>query len=200
MRTGRGGYHVYYFWDKKEPPPPRVIKARKLPVDLLANGFAVIPPSSSYRDPKGGGPYQWVKRHSPHDVPVAELEPLPDALLEWWHQVSTEPALGAAKGVPLQGTSATKGSGAWRLITETIPEGSRNDTLTRIAGWLHLYHPTEQVTALLIAINESRCMPPLDLKEVQAIARSIAKYPQPGVIGHPRAAVPHYVRQELDNG
>jgi hypothetical protein len=56
------------------------------------------------------------------------------------------------------------------------------------------------VEALLLVINDSRCRPPLDPKEVQSIVRSIYKYPQPGVNGHPRAVVPSFVRREAENG
>jgi hypothetical protein len=198
-RTGRGNLQCYYLWDSTNPPPQRVIRADGLPVDLLSNGFAVVPPSSTHREPKGGGSYRWLMGHSPTDIPQTELDTLPDALLEWWSGMPDK------QDVPLgghdrEGTArAPKGPGAWHLLTETIPEGSRNDTLARIAGWLRLYHPAHVVEALLMVINESRCLPPLELREVQTIVKSIFKYPQPGVNGHPRAAVPHYVREELEN-
>ena len=82
-RTGCGGFHIFYYID--HCPPPRVIGAGQLPVDLLSDGFAVIPPSNTYREPKGGGPYYWVRGHSPTDIPLAELRTPPASLLEWWY-------------------------------------------------------------------------------------------------------------------
>ena len=192
VRTGRGNYHVYYYWPRNVPPPRRVTRAGGLPVDLLSDGYGVLPRSSTYLEPKGGGPYCWIRGHSPGDIPLSELAPTPDALLEWWsnctrkHPLEPRPSPGKLK--------------THQLLSSPIAEGSRNDTLTHIAGWLRLYHPPDDLAVLLLAINDARCRPPLDDQEVRAIVRSVTRYPQPGVNGHPRAAVPRYVREEEADG
>ncbi len=166
---------------------------------LRANGFAVAPPSNTYREPKGGGSYRWAKGHSPVDIPLAELDPVSGPLLDWWQDIVAQRShLTSAKSSELRDTSGKKA--AWHLLAQTIPEGRRNDTLVRIGGWLRLYHPAPVVEELLRAINEARCRPPLDPEEVRAIAKGVYRYAQRGVNGHPRAAVPRYVREERTDG
>jgi hypothetical protein len=59
-----------------------------------------------------------------------------------------------------------------------ILEGSRNTTLTSIAGSLRAQGMDfERIHRELTAINESRCAPPLPQEEVESIARSVANYP-----------------------
>ena len=192
VQTGRGHFHVYFYAD--ETTLKRVTRASQLPVDLLCDGYAVLPPSSTYREPKGGGPYAWVKGHSPWDIPLAELSPLPPGLMQWWLECASDrESPSSAQG---EIGSDRAGIKAWNLLNSAIPEGRRNDSLARIAGWLHLFHPPPVVEALLLVVNEARCQPPLEGYTVKAIVRSIAKYPQTGVNGHPRGAVPRYVREE----
>jgi len=67
-----------------------------------------------------------------------------------------------------------------QLLAEPICETSpgRNKTLTRIGGYLHNRLPPDWTSALLHAINDARCEPPLDPEEVEGIIRSMCRYPQ----------------------
>jgi hypothetical protein len=58
-----------------------------------------------------------------------------------------------------------------------IPEGKRNDTLARRAGYLlgKRKLTEEQTLEVLLDINQRCCQPPLGLCEVRNVARSIAK-------------------------
>ena len=184
-RSGRGGICAAYWWSGAAPLP-RVTRAGGVTLDLLSNGFAIIPPSSTYlyvgEDGRRGGPYRWIEGHSPFDITPPELEPPPDALAEWWQ--------GLGRKAPADTSELEGRAGAWALLTEVIAEGGRNDALTRIAGWLRLYHPPPVAEALLLVVNDARCFPPLPPEEVKAIVRSVCKYSQPGVVGHPKALVP----------
>jgi hypothetical protein len=63
-----------------------------------------------------------------------------------------------------------------RLIADGVREGSRNDSITRIAG--HLLRrgiDPDVAQELLLAWNDARCCPPLDGSEVAAIFDSIAR-------------------------
>ena len=60
-----------------------------------------------------------------------------------------------------------------QFINEPILEGQRDESLTKIAGYLRHYHPPDVVETLLKAINEARCQPPVPDAQVQKIARSI---------------------------
>ena len=68
------------------------------------------------------------------------------------------------------------------IIPDIIPEGERNDTLTRMGGKLRYEGLTyEEIRAALLAFNEKRCKPPLEIAEVENIAKSVSKY-KPGEI------------------
>lgn len=60
----------------------------------------------------------------------------------------------------------------------SIPESSRNNTLTSLAGSMRRRGMTEAaIEAALLAENTARCVPPLDAAEVSAIAASVMRYP-----------------------
>lgn len=89
--------------------------------------------------------------------------------------------------------AAAAGAGTWTAAGGTIPQHTRNATLTRIAGALRArgLSPTA-IEAALIAINTESCDPPLPSEEVARIARGMARYapnPQlPAAGGHPAEA------------
>jgi hypothetical protein len=180
--SGSGRLHVAYF---HEPVLElrRHVKAEGFALDLIVDGYALISPSITK------GPYQWQKGHSPSDIPLAELDSPPRALIDWWLAQEKAPA-------PITPAGTGAGHKAWQLLKAPIPLHSRNDALTRIAGWLRLYHPLPVGLAMLVAFNQSNCVPPLPAEEVQQIAASVWKYPQRGVNGHPLAVVPSFQRGE----
>jgi putative DNA primase/helicase len=62
-----------------------------------------------------------------------------------------------------------------------IPEGQRNSALASIAGHLRRQGAEEaEIVEALLRINQERCFPPLPEAEVEAIARSITRYPAGG--------------------
>lgn len=62
-----------------------------------------------------------------------------------------------------------------------LPEGQRNDGLTRLAGALRRKGMTfSEIEVELVAANDRRCIPPLSDEEVCAIAASVAQYPPGG--------------------
>ena len=75
------------------------------------------------------------------------------------------------------------------LVEEVIPEGSRNATLTSLAGTLRRPGYREDIISLVLkTVNEERCDPPLPPEEVAGIARSVSRYPphlplETGVVG-----------------
>lgn len=67
-----------------------------------------------------------------------------------------------------------------------IPEGSRNNTLTSIAGRLRRAGAEfSEILATLMEVNRSRCEPPLPDYEVDAIAKNVSKYPVGTHTGNP---------------
>ncbi|MBI4340460.1 MAG: primase C-terminal domain-containing protein [Chloroflexi bacterium] len=157
--TPHGWHLVYYSPDG--PLPQRVVRAKGLPLDLLVNGYCLVEPSQV-----GGRPYRFWPGHGPGDIPVAELQQLPDAVVTWWRSVA-QPA--APRPAPATAPVDTGGP---------VLEGSRNAHLTRVAGALRRQGcETGVILDALQAENDTRCRPPLPDREVQAIAKSIAHYP-----------------------
>jgi hypothetical protein len=89
QRTGRGGLTLIYYSPDVELK--RDIEPEGEAIDLLLNGYTVISPSNTSNEPGGGGPYTWVKGHSPYDIPLAELDTPPKDLLLWWQSLSAKP-------------------------------------------------------------------------------------------------------------
>lgn len=109
-------------------------------------GYVLVSPSSI-----GGNSYEW--KTLPWEIDIPEAPP--------W-------LIGICRG----GAMAL----APRQFVEGAPirEGGRNNALTKLAGALRRRGLGEDaILAALLAENQSRCDPPLDEREVEAIARSI---------------------------
>jgi hypothetical protein len=117
-------------------------------VDVRGDGGYVVAPPSMHTT---GKPYVWM---TPLDT-----TPLTDA-----------PSWLSADATPLTNGSAVSAATA-------IPEGTRNATLTSLAGRLRRDGLNEaEMLAALLAVNNRRCTPPLPASEVSTIAHSIATY------------------------
>jgi hypothetical protein len=154
--TPRGGRHYYFC-----PPEGRVWRNTAgrlaLHVDTRANGgYVLVAPSLV-----DGKAYRWLEDHE-LDVRASGL-PEPPA---WLNEMLD--ALPKSNGVP------TDGDG---LQPNTIPEGQRNDTLARLAGTMRRIGMTQaEISAAPNQVNADRCAPPLDAREVDRIAASVARY------------------------
>ncbi len=178
--TGGGGRHIYFNY----PGHFRITNsAGKLGpgLDIRGEGGYVVAPPSLHIS---GRRYCWEAMHHPDDVTLADPP-------TWLIELVTQPTL------------RTHGDNerftAWQHLLDVIPEGTRNNSLTSVAGWLRLYHPKNVVEAMLQVINLARCQPLLEEQEVSRIVSSVFRYSQSGVNGHPKAAVPRYTRNEANN-
>jgi hypothetical protein len=166
QRTGRGGYTIIYYC------PDILLKRNTLEknsaIDLLVNGYTIIAPSNTSREPQGGGPYSWLPGRSPLDIPLAELEEPPKDLLVWWESLDA-PKLPDVRERPARGVTPD-----W--LTGPIYENHRNETLTKRTGYYHRMIPNADVVRNLIhAANRAECIPPLSDREVDRILESILK-------------------------
>lgn len=146
--TGSGGSHHFY----RLPEGKRVANAVRFKgfngVDIRGNGGYVVLPPSQ----NGAGPYVWVEGHSPFDQ---ELPLAPEFL---WATTST-----------LKLTYAQ---------TQNLEKGTRNTTLTSIAGRLRASGMgQDELYDELIKQNQELCIPPLETKEVAKIVDSVCRYP-----------------------
>lgn len=163
--TGRQNYQVFYWWQPGDALPIRHVNAENLHVDLLANGYVVVAPSDTREEPPkkpgalGGGPYRWLRGKSPWDYSLAEVDPPPDRLLEWWRSLTTAHAsAGGGVILPPDGEPITS---------------SRNVTLTKLAGYLAKTFGPAEMAVRLRRVNQERCRPPLPAMEVETIIQSI---------------------------
>ena len=147
-----GGGGIHFWF---AAPATRVAGCVLAPgVDLKAEGGYVIAPPS--RHPSGAS-YEW--RLHPDDTPFA---PLP----EWIRARTGEPA-----GSP----------GTAQPLPETISE-YRNVLLTSLAGSMRRRGASEAaILAALETENTTRCVPPLESREVTRIAHSVMRYAPAGL-------------------
>jgi hypothetical protein len=153
QRTGRdGGRHRVF------RHPGRLVKTLNHIAPGLDRkgdgGYFVAAPSLH----ESGRRYEWIE---PLPRDIEQLPPMPDWLIE------------------LRPPAVER----WpEWLPHAIPKGTRNDMLTRLAGFLHQRPGDEKdiLRGLLIA-NAERCVPPLagkELRELERMARWMAKRPQ----------------------
>ena len=154
--TGGGGVHYYFACDD----PALTVGTGFAPgLDYRgAGGYVIVPPSTH----ECGQEYEWEAAHTPAGQGAVPLAPLPG----WLH------------GLMLKGReTATEAHPEVTAPAGKITEGSRNDTLFRLASSLRAKGlGVESITAALLTENRDRCNPPLPDQEVERIAKSGGKY------------------------
>ena len=147
--TGKGTRYLYR-------PPAGHVRPAKLAVgntfiEILGNGRqSVLPPSMH----PSGRRYTWAAGFSPKST---RLLPAPSWILLDTEEISSE-------------------SEDWEeVVTSDTIEGTRNETLTRLAG--HLLSPgglpPGETFLWLKLYSDAHCHPPLDDKEIRSIVNSI---------------------------
>jgi len=158
-QTPHSGTHIFYH-RPQEPLPPRLVRAGKLPLDLLINGFALVAPSVI-----DGKPYRWIRGHGPQDIPVAELQDIPGGVVRWWREQRIP---GSARPIAPVDSEASGSSKAWQLLNALIPTGERHDTFVSLAGSMRRRGMSvASIEAALLEENATRCDPPLPETEVR---------------------------------
>jgi hypothetical protein len=155
--TGGGGRHLLF----QHPGGTVRSRANALGPGLDVKGdggYVVVPPSVH----PTGRRYEWEIMHRPLEIPVA---PLPD----WMRPLLEEPE----QVIPTTARHAEE----WRTLVENgADEGSRNNTITRLAG--HLLRRRVDpfvVLSFLLSWNRTHCRPPLTDEEVGKIVDNIAR-------------------------
>ena len=71
----------------------------------------------------------------------------------------------------------TEGKIGLRPEYPPIPDGTRNISLTSLAGqWHSLGYSREEIYKELLYVNSIACNPPLDISEIQCITNSVTRY------------------------
>lgn len=167
-RTPHGWHHYF-----RHPGFTVSNRAGLLPnVDVRGDGgYVVAPPSHG---PDGNESYYWVR--DPFDYPLADA---PDWLLDMLRGSEKSGARVAVDAYAAgMDPDAQQARGDW--LHETlggVEQGRRNMEMTRLAGrYLGMGSMSvEEVTHILLAINQTTFRPPLDESEVRTIVASIAR-------------------------
>jgi putative DNA primase/helicase len=139
-------------------------------LDVRGDGGYVVAPPSVHAS---GRSYRWLPGSGLDDLALAAL---PDWLLRL-----------------LRGGRSAPGPPARVVVGDLVPEGQRNATLASLAGGMRRRGLSEaNILAELRKINADRVVPPLDDREVAAIAASISRY-------EPAPAPRRYKRSDYGN-
>ena len=156
VNTGSGGQHYYYASSGPLIPNDRD-KGLGIGLEVKSSGAYVVAAPSLHAS---GKRYAWSESAS---IDEFGLAPFPTWMLE---------RLNAAHAVT---KPAVK-----NVETDFILEGTRNNTLTSIAGSMRRQGLSpEAIEAALQVINRERCQPAMGEREVHAIANGMGRY-QPG--------------------
>lgn len=175
VKTKRGR-HIYFRWSQKLDSRITT-KTDVLPkVDIRGDGgYVIAPPSLGYN----GTPYVWQK--SPFTgVPLAEV---PEWLL----------ILIPSKDKPVN--NAQQKSGSWLSdALNSIKEGSRNDSFTRIAGSLRARGYTkEDIYSLLLPRAKELSF---SENELLTVCDSIGRYEPGNQLESPGSSIEEFLSQE----
>lgn len=152
VKTGSGGYHIFYKYNEVEKIGNRTNIVGS--VDIRGDGGYVVAPASLYRN----GEFYKIEQ----DLPIADAPPELELFLQ---QRST------AK------STASDTQGQTLDLPTNIPQGQRNDVLFKAACSLRAKgFPEETIETSILSLNKTACNPALSDDEVIQIVRSSTKY------------------------
>ena len=152
--TGGGGRHIIFGADSDAPPLPCGKLARG--VDVKGAGGYIVGVGSLH---VSGKRYHWAPQCRPKE---AELKAVP----LWVRDKLKKPKWDGKPRAPQY----------YRDLIAPALEGERNDRITKLFGHLYgsMFPDRVVLCGLVVAWNRLYCEPPLDDREVIAIARNIA--------------------------
>lgn|SRR3990167_9173918 len=165
IRTWSGGLQ---YWFKCPKAIKSATKVRP-GIDIRADGGYVIAPPSWVVEPVKyphlvGATYKFINFKNSPIIELTSIAP------DWVYELKREAKMGLFEGTQ----DGVSGNGT---PPEIIKEGSRNDTLIRLAGKLRRTGLSGgALKTALIEENRLRVMPPLGIKEVESIAQNCEKY------------------------
>jgi len=161
--TGGGGRHLLYRYDVAGGRVP--CSAGKLGpgLDVRASGGLIVAPPSVHAS---GGVYAWELSSDPAECEMVDAPAWLLALCRAPGRVGVEGEGGAARRMARRADHQG----------DVIAEGQRNNGLYQLAcGWRARGLGAGELRAALVEANATRCAPPLDVEEVEAIAASALK-------------------------
>ncbi len=165
--TPRGGRH--HLFRRPEGVEWKCSTSKIAPgIDIRTDGGYIVAAPSEIKE----GPYRWAETLE-LDSALAQLPAPPAWLASELDRVATTTAANKTPTfAPVANGDASAANDA-----NPIPAGQRNATLARLAGSMRRNGMgLTEITAALRAANQTRCVPPIDEREVDRIAESIARY------------------------
>lgn len=153
VKTGGDGWHYYF----KHPGGKISNKASfRNGLDIRGDGGYIVAPPSIHASLK---PYQWIN-------PTEQIADIP----QWLLQLITSPQQTIKKDEQSKSEQESDNS-------EGFPDGTRNDSLLSVGGFLISKGlPSSDIAKALQALNQSLCHPPLDPSEVDSVVSSLTRY------------------------
>jgi hypothetical protein len=153
-KTPSGGSHRYFRQPEKKSYKNSVKKLADN-VDTRSNGGYVLAPPSQVN----GGSYAWVDG--------CELDTGPEDLKEAPSWISDK----------LDEAETKTQTPLVRSKEQPIPQGQRDHALFKMAcAHRRIGHTEKEIFASLMVVNADRCQPPMDVWDVERIARQAAKF------------------------
>jgi putative DNA primase/helicase len=154
--TGGGGQHLFFKHPNFKVRKDNAGKLLGRGIDVLSDGCIVVAPPSRHAS---GQRYAWVEGKSFQDIDPAKL---PKA---WRNR--------------LRGGAANKSTrdNANAQTPGQVPQGQRNNHLTRCAGVLQRSGMSPGAILAALRAENTKCSPPLDDSEIKQIVASIGRYP-----------------------
>jgi len=170
VKTGSGKLHIYL----RTPEPIRTVKFlgedKRVRVEVRGEGSFTLLPPSIHPETKA----EYVLLSAPDDLLLVD-----DVLETLSKHLGVKPALEppAPKPTPIKRLKHTPPC-IKRLLTDAIiPEGFRNESLIRVVSHLRRKVRSEsELYSLAAKWNLKHCKPPLDLKEVYQVVKSVLKH------------------------
>lgn len=168
--TGRGGCHLLYYTDRKVACSSEEAKA----VDIRGDGGYIVAPPSVHPN---GRLYEWEQ--APDEFVMERADERVYKFIDFVRPKKKE-------------TESFS-------VPEMIPEGNRDNTIFKLACSLQSKGLSDEaILAAAMAENETRCVPPLDEKEVRQKVESALKYqkstaPYSGKALPPKEGITHFV-------
>lgn len=145
-----GGYHLYFKWDN------RIERKIKLSpgIDIITNGYTLAPGSQVNKKE-----YTIVK-----NLPIAEF---PKHAFQMLFTQESETKSGVKNEIS---------SHWWLEFLGGVPNGNRNDTATKMAGYLFAKSIPKEMILSMLGQWDLQNKPPLGEKELQNIIESVSRY------------------------
>ena len=150
IKTG-GGFHLYFTFPQNVEIRNSTSKLGKN-IDIRGEGGYIVAPPSMHIS---GKQYEFLNNN--------DISPFPQAFIEKLNKSETLSENSNSNGKPIQ--------------NDCYLEGTRNDSLTSVAGKLRRDGLSEcELEPALLKINSERCKPPLNKSEVLQIVHSVSRY------------------------